>query len=158
MDTDGSELKVTSKRVFPPLYVPTGDASTDRLAFFHVLERLKVPVSLVTNDPLTISTRLRSAQDGWITRNILFPSHRISRPRTHNPRQVPNAERSSARSEPLLGTCSRSLSPAYQTTCTAWRSSPCVRPTPRSTSQSASLFCVLHDDVLTDRPRSSDAS
>ena len=55
METDGPELEVTSKRMFPPLYVPTGDASTDRLAFFHVLERLKVPVSLVTNDlrPLT---------------------------------------------------------------------------------------------------------
>ncbi|KAH9924821.1 HD domain-containing protein [Amylocystis lapponica] len=29
------------KRVFPPLYVSRGDASLDRLAFFHVLERLK---------------------------------------------------------------------------------------------------------------------
>ncbi|KAH0836452.1 HD domain-containing protein [Lanmaoa asiatica] len=28
-------------RTFPPLYQPTGDADTDRLAFFHVLERLK---------------------------------------------------------------------------------------------------------------------
>ncbi|KAH9893216.1 HD domain-containing protein [Cubamyces lactineus] len=31
----------TSKRVFPPLYVSSGDASADRLAFFHILERLK---------------------------------------------------------------------------------------------------------------------
>ncbi|KAF9244117.1 HD domain-containing protein, partial [Melanogaster broomeanus] len=28
-------------RSFPPLYKQTGDAETDRLAFFHVLERLK---------------------------------------------------------------------------------------------------------------------
>ncbi|KAI0332755.1 hypothetical protein GY45DRAFT_1368979 [Cubamyces sp. BRFM 1775] len=31
----------TGKRVFPPLYVSSGDASADRLAFFHILERLK---------------------------------------------------------------------------------------------------------------------
>jgi len=30
------------KREFPPLYVSTGDKSVDRLAFLHVLERLKV--------------------------------------------------------------------------------------------------------------------
>ncbi|KAG2040109.1 HD domain-containing protein [Suillus americanus] len=35
---DQSEI---APRVFPPLYVSTGDASIDRLAFFHVLERLK---------------------------------------------------------------------------------------------------------------------
>ncbi|KAG0698249.1 HD domain-containing protein [Suillus ampliporus] len=38
------ESEITSppaQRIFPPLYVPTGDASIDRLAFFHVLERLK---------------------------------------------------------------------------------------------------------------------
>ena len=32
----------SSKRVFPPLYVSSGDVAQDRLAFFHVLERLKV--------------------------------------------------------------------------------------------------------------------
>ena len=32
----------SSKRVFPPLYVSSGDTAQDRLAFFHVLERLKV--------------------------------------------------------------------------------------------------------------------
>jgi hypothetical protein len=31
-----------SKRVFPPLYRSTGDASMDRLAFVHILEQLKV--------------------------------------------------------------------------------------------------------------------
>ncbi|KAJ7572082.1 HD domain-containing protein [Mycena floridula] len=29
------------ERVFPPLYVPTGKQSVDRLAFFHIIERLK---------------------------------------------------------------------------------------------------------------------
>ncbi|KAF8735716.1 hypothetical protein AX14_001581 [Amanita brunnescens Koide BX004] len=31
----------TSERTFPPLYSPTGNESKDRLAFFHILERLK---------------------------------------------------------------------------------------------------------------------
>ena len=35
------------KRVFPPLYVQTGDISKDRLAFIHILERLKVKADLV---------------------------------------------------------------------------------------------------------------
>lgn len=30
-----------SQRVFPPLYKPTGDTAKDRLAFIHILERLK---------------------------------------------------------------------------------------------------------------------
>ncbi|KAI0077751.1 HD domain-containing protein [Panus rudis PR-1116 ss-1] len=34
-------MSQAGKRTFPPLYVPTGDISLDRLAFFHVLERLK---------------------------------------------------------------------------------------------------------------------
>ena len=32
----------SNKRVFPPLYVTTGNVSRDRLAFIHILERLKV--------------------------------------------------------------------------------------------------------------------
>lgn len=31
----------SSTRVFPPLYASSGDDSSDRLAFFHILERLK---------------------------------------------------------------------------------------------------------------------
>ncbi|KAG1722650.1 hypothetical protein EDD22DRAFT_831291 [Suillus occidentalis] len=38
---DESEIAPPAKRVFPPLYASTGDAAIDRLAFFHVLERLK---------------------------------------------------------------------------------------------------------------------
>ncbi len=33
------------KRHFPPLYKSSGDSSSDRLAFFHILERLKVSTS-----------------------------------------------------------------------------------------------------------------
>ncbi|KAG9309444.1 HD domain-containing protein [Chiua virens] len=46
----------TMKRIFPPLYQPTGDAGIDRLAFFHVLERLK--------------TQKRT---GWIDHNVPNP-------------------------------------------------------------------------------------
>lgn len=51
-----TEQSSSGKRVFPPLYVPTGDVDTDRLAFFHVLQRLK--------------TQKRT---GWINRNIPNP-------------------------------------------------------------------------------------
>lgn len=34
-------MQKQNKRVFPPLYVSSGNASADRLEFFHVLERLK---------------------------------------------------------------------------------------------------------------------
>ncbi|GJE91238.1 HD domain-containing protein [Phanerochaete sordida] len=45
-----------SARTFPPLYKATGDAATDRLAFFHVLERLK--------------TQKRT---GWVDHNVPGP-------------------------------------------------------------------------------------
>ncbi|KAI0700121.1 HD domain-containing protein [Cerioporus squamosus] len=37
----GENPQSPAKRVFPPLYVSSGDESMDRLAFFHTLERLK---------------------------------------------------------------------------------------------------------------------
>ncbi|KAI0358246.1 HD domain-containing protein [Trametes cingulata] len=40
MATDSTSASA-GKRVFPPLYVSSGDVSMDRLAFFHILERLK---------------------------------------------------------------------------------------------------------------------
>ncbi|KAG1734964.1 hypothetical protein EDD22DRAFT_925190 [Suillus occidentalis] len=38
---DESEIAPPAKRVFLPLFVSTGGAAIDRLAFFHVLERFK---------------------------------------------------------------------------------------------------------------------
>ncbi|KIK81526.1 hypothetical protein PAXRUDRAFT_155946 [Paxillus rubicundulus Ve08.2h10] len=40
MENNTSTIPAT-KRTFPPLYKQTGNVETDRLAFFHVLERLK---------------------------------------------------------------------------------------------------------------------
>lgn len=37
-----STTKTPSKRVFPPLYTPTCDSLKDKLAFIHLLEKLKV--------------------------------------------------------------------------------------------------------------------
>ncbi|KAI8985771.1 HD domain-containing protein [Trametes punicea] len=45
-----------SRRAFPPLYVSSGNAQLDRLAFFHVLERLK--------------TQKRT---GWVDHNVPRP-------------------------------------------------------------------------------------
>ncbi|KZT52986.1 hypothetical protein CALCODRAFT_458536 [Calocera cornea HHB12733] len=46
----------TSKRTFPPMYTATGDVAKDRLAFFHIIERLK--------------TQKRT---GWIQRKVPEP-------------------------------------------------------------------------------------
>ncbi|ESK89807.1 hd domain-containing protein [Moniliophthora roreri MCA 2997] len=51
-----SETAGTSERSFPPLYKSTGDPSVDRLAFFHILERLK--------------TQKRT---GWVRNNVSLP-------------------------------------------------------------------------------------
>ena len=36
------DLETPPTRVFHPLYKSSGDSASDRLAFFHILERLKV--------------------------------------------------------------------------------------------------------------------
>ncbi|KAH9975797.1 HD domain-containing protein [Lactifluus volemus] len=51
-----SNSEAQSRRVFPPLYKSSGDSATDRLAFFHILERLK--------------TQKRT---GWVDNNIPNP-------------------------------------------------------------------------------------
>lgn len=42
IDMTGQPEVQEPKRQFPPLYRSSGDSSSDRLAFFHILERLKV--------------------------------------------------------------------------------------------------------------------
>jgi putative hydrolases of HD superfamily len=37
-----SAAPAASKRTFPSLYTTSGDEAVDRLAFFHLLEKLKV--------------------------------------------------------------------------------------------------------------------
>ncbi|KAF8799246.1 hypothetical protein BYT27DRAFT_7228036 [Phlegmacium glaucopus] len=41
MASEVTSQDIENKRIFPPLYVPNGDVSKDRLAFIHILERLK---------------------------------------------------------------------------------------------------------------------
>ncbi|KZT70809.1 hypothetical protein DAEQUDRAFT_764378 [Daedalea quercina L-15889] len=55
--TSSQVLRPTvGKRVFPPLYQSTGNVAADRLAFFHILERLK--------------TQKRT---GWVDHNVPGP-------------------------------------------------------------------------------------
>lgn len=44
-----SEFHTNAQRNFSPLYKSTGNESVDRLAFFHILERLKVRTSVPRN-------------------------------------------------------------------------------------------------------------
>ncbi|KAG1741206.1 hypothetical protein EDD22DRAFT_921514 [Suillus occidentalis] len=68
---DESEIAPPAKRVFLPLFVSTGGAAIDRLAFFHVLERFKITsiawlYSLCTSDStLDVSKRVASIVDGF---------------------------------------------------------------------------------------------
>ncbi|PPQ65026.1 hypothetical protein CVT24_008174 [Panaeolus cyanescens] len=70
--TNSTESSSTSSgRPFLPLYVPTGEVSKDRLAFIHILERLKVRLLRIRKylTYLTkINDRLKNARDGWTIR------------------------------------------------------------------------------------------
>lgn len=64
----------SDKRIFPPLYVQTGDISKDRLAFIHILERLKVRaryliLRLILKVLLRGLIRRKKEQDGL---NIMY--------------------------------------------------------------------------------------
>lgn len=64
-------VSLSSKRVFPPLYIATGDPSKDKLAFIHILERLKVriiPLYERLQRSHGYKSRLKSGLDGLITR------------------------------------------------------------------------------------------
>jgi hypothetical protein len=64
-------VSLSSKRVFPPLYIATGDPSKDKLAFIHILERLKVRIILLyerLHRSHGYKLRLKSELDGLITR------------------------------------------------------------------------------------------
>jgi hypothetical protein len=60
------------KRDFPPLYKSSGNVSSDRLAFFHILERLKVSASIcITEAVRHFYCRLKSGLDGSIIKCIV---------------------------------------------------------------------------------------
>jgi putative hydrolase of HD superfamily len=59
-------------RVFPPLYKSSGDPVADRLAFFHILERLKVcsnhlSTTLILSRPVS-QTQKRT---GWVDNKVI---------------------------------------------------------------------------------------
>ena len=60
------------RRVFPPPYTATGNVSADRLAFFHVLERLKVGRTYLTLLYRGLVYMLLQTQKrtGWMDKNV----------------------------------------------------------------------------------------
>jgi hypothetical protein len=71
------------KRVFPPLYKTQGNEAADRLAFFHLLERLKViddssppdghwlHITILSQiDHIIFAYRLKNEQDGSIIKKV----------------------------------------------------------------------------------------
>jgi len=66
MTMSGTASHTNGQRTFPPLYKSNGNESADRLAFFHILERLKVHLPISSQHPSFIGTvsRLRSVRVG----------------------------------------------------------------------------------------------
>lgn len=60
-----------SIRTFPPQYVPTGETPKDRLAFIHILERLKVrakaEIRLFVVFKISLQTQKRT---GWVDHKV----------------------------------------------------------------------------------------
>lgn len=61
-----------SARTYLPLYTASGDAAVDKLAFFHILERLKVDHLLFLLSPYSCSEQTQK-RTGWVDNNV-FPS------------------------------------------------------------------------------------
>ena len=63
------------RRVFPPLYKSSGDPASDRLAFFHILERLKVRLTTIGVVPhrhvIVSQTQKRT---GWVDNKVILSS------------------------------------------------------------------------------------
>jgi hypothetical protein len=57
------------KREFPPLYKSSGNESVDRLAFFHILERLKVNISKLEPASALMSFKTQK-RTGWLNNNV----------------------------------------------------------------------------------------
>ena len=57
------------KRVFPPFYNATGSIALDRLAFFHVLERLKVPSVFLSGFRISYASQTQK-RTGWVERGV----------------------------------------------------------------------------------------
>ena len=62
-------IQTPSKRVFPPLYQSSGSVSQDRLAFFHILERLKVSERNI-RDNMSLSAAQTQKRTGWVDHNV----------------------------------------------------------------------------------------
>lgn len=63
------------RRVFPPLYKSSGDPASDRLAFFHIIERLKVRLTTIGVVPhrhvIVSQTQKRT---GWVDNKVILSS------------------------------------------------------------------------------------
>lgn len=147
-------------RVFPPLYVSAGNVSADRLAFFHILERLKVRalVSLCDQDVYDVLNRRRNALVGWTTRSA-FLNHWTTKSLTFTigPRSRKVVSSNLLRRPVNQGDEQALISlidngsfesanisvQASQTTCTEWLFSRCAPPIAVSTYPSKRDIPVL---------------
>jgi putative hydrolase of HD superfamily len=65
--TGESASETVPKRDIPPLYKSSGSISSDRLAFFHILERLKVGASICIAETVGHLCLLQTQKrTGWV--------------------------------------------------------------------------------------------
>ena len=65
------ESETSTTRRFAPLYKPTGNENVDRLAFFHILERLKVRLFYFTKaDETHLTPPQTQKRTGWVDNNV----------------------------------------------------------------------------------------
>lgn len=68
-DTRTMSSTTTPQRTFPPLYQSSGEPSVDKLAFFHILERLKVTGSIDSKNAV-LTVRKTQKRTGWVDHNV----------------------------------------------------------------------------------------
>ena len=72
IDMTGEYASESPKRVYPPPYKSSGSVSSDRLAFIHILERLKVSTSISIVEAVGhLCCRHKSGRDGSIIKCIV---------------------------------------------------------------------------------------
>jgi hypothetical protein len=149
------------RRIFPPLYKSSGDLASDRLAFFHILERLKVCLfhhhqfmvglaySICFCSFCRVSYRRhRSERDGSITMFGSCSSSDVIDRSSLTQQHKKNYRSQTRRGNTSLPISQHTHSPcadddgafivvvAYRITCTAWPCLPCAYQTNHWTLQS----------------------
>jgi len=138
--SEATQSEPRSTRVFPPPHVSTGDSAKDRLAFIHLLYKLKVYIAscrgrIDLTSFWAYPHRLRKGLDGLTIRYGLYVSSRRDNAYLHSLSRFLTLRGIDASSTNSHSASQRPLSPLKVSpiTCTEWASWQCWRMTQHST-------------------------